>query len=220
MHRLGQDRIRTLLLRGSVFLLGAAMLGCAQVEGASPTSARVPPGPHESSAASAGAEGLEELTYASSSPAPSSGCYRPPSPVAPPEGVTVTLSLSTTRVSPDEPLIMSLQVRNGGSAPVGYWTSAERFDLWVEGPTGLVWMLNQSAVAQGETLLGVLRRETLTPEEVLQERGTWSQRDCLNSKVALPRGWYTARGVWIAYQDLEKVPEEGWWSNSVEFEIR
>lgn len=155
-----------------------------------------------------------------SSPAPSQCTLPEYTNENPPEGVSVRLELSETAVSEGQPLILQLVTRNEGSQSVEYVTGEPRFDFWVEGPQGLVWVWEQWATAEGTIEWpAALRYEELEPGQSISTQKTWDQDNCVRARAVLPQGRYVARAIWFAAEP-DGVLTGGWASNSAEFEIR
>lgn len=113
---------------------------------------------------------------------------------------------------------MDLVVRNEASNAAPYVTGAPKFDFWVQGPEGLIWVWNQWATADNSYWPDYELLEELVPGQEIDTRKAWNQEDCSASSVSLPPGRYVARGIWFAFYP-EGGRFGGWWSNPVEFEI-
>lgn len=136
-----------------------------------------------------------------------------------PSGVEVKLRISAESISPGQSLGMDLNVRNRGITPVKYWRSGQRWDFWVKGPKGLVWIWSQ-VFRRGGDFQAIVREKKLAPGQSRDAARTWRHEDCSGASVSLEPGTYTARAIWAASPHEENAGDGGWWSNPVEFEIR
>lgn len=149
-------------------------------------------------------------------------CKDPEPPVTPPSEVRVTLELSQTMFDKGEEVIMNLRLRNAGLTPVRYWHGGKEYDVWVEGPTGRVWVWSQWMGQHGNAFQLYLRQDVLAPGEERKASVTWDQSTCSvpdGPDTSLIPGRYTARALWVA-EDPNKSSSESWWSDPVQFEVR
>lgn len=144
-------------------------------------------------------------------------CPQPQIAMTPPEGISVTLELSKTLLSRDEPTAMTLRVRNSGLTPVTYWRGSKEYDFWVEGPDGVVWLWGADKI-----FTDILFRGTIAPAEERVRTEVFEQKTCTGAdgtRTSLLPGRYAARALWLVH-DRDARRTGGWWSNPVAFEIR
>lgn len=175
------------------------------------------PEPRETTGAAPQPSPSPTTTGPSPSPPPAVGPCDPLRAIAPPPGIEVTLRLDKTVVLRAEPVPMTIRVRNTGSLPVTHWRpSGQRYDFWVEGPEGAIWLWSA-----GMFFTQALVQETFAPGEERTAAETWDQSRCSEGGLLVgppPPGRYVARALWTHYDDVSG--SGGWWSNPVEFEIR
>lgn len=140
---------------------------------------------------------------------PAAACPAPARAVAPPEGVSVRLQLFSTTVPQGYGVNAEVSVRNDGDAPVTWFRlSDQQYDLWAEGPDGLVWIWSQ-----GREFTGNVVNDRLEPREDRRVSVPWNQRACPQPDgQRVPPGRYTMRALW-------RAGDGGWWSEPVAFDI-
>lgn len=169
------------------------------------TPTRRPPTPKETRSPSP--YPTEKPTY-TKRPTPSE-CSAPTKGI-PPEGVSVTVSLTKTSFVYGEPIPIQITVRNDGSKPVTYQASGPDFGLWAIGRNGERWAYNSGLVYTAE-----MREETLAPGESRMRQAVWDQSLC-DGRRANP-GAYSILGSWRAWQRDSKTG--GWMANPASLEI-
>jgi len=145
-------------------------------------------------------------------------CPPPPQSIAPPAGVSVTVTVANAQPRIGENVTLEVRVRHGGSRQVDYWTSGQRFDVWVEGPRGMVWLWSREATQGGDVFLAHLARLRLLPGHEIVERVEWRQTGCGTASARAVPGRYTVRAAWLAL-DEDGGGLQGWWSDPVDFDI-
>jgi hypothetical protein len=136
-----------------------------------------------------------------------------------PPGISVSLELSAEVVSTDKPLALDLSLRNNRSTPVAHWTGGQKYELWIDGPDGVVWVWSYWLGAQNQGFFDIAERDVLDPGEVQHGRAHWRYEDCQGSRIVLPPGEYSARGLWVTGTNFG-TKDHGWWSDVVKFELR
>ena len=154
------------------------------------------------------------------SAAPGSGCPdQEVSAVRPPRGVNISLGVTSHRVSLHEGIGLELRLRHGGSETFSYFTGEPGYELWVEGPTGVVWVWTHWLGSKAQGFPDLERRQVVEPGQILLGEATWEQKDCRDADVPPAAGRYSAQGYWFASR-TRNHPVIGWLSDPVEFEIR
>ncbi|MGH8513720.1 MAG: BsuPI-related putative proteinase inhibitor, partial [Gammaproteobacteria bacterium] len=144
-----------------------------------------------------------------------SGCGEVPPQVAKPDGVSVNLSIDDQKLASGQPLRMVLELRNAGRRLIDFSHGGQRYDFWIEGPGGRVWIWSDFVIHTGAEFQQYLRAESLAPGETRRAEQTWRQTSCSGHALTLKPGRYVVRGAWISSE-----VNDSWWSNQAEFEIR